>query len=87
MRVNVVSLVSRPEVAGPLVGLVPDQPPDPVQAVALVDVQLSVTADPEETEGALLVRVSVGAVGVGATLIAYVPAFIAPVGCAMKFTK
>jgi hypothetical protein len=45
------------------VALVPAQPPDAVHDVAFVDDQVSVTDEPETTEEALDVKVTVGGGG------------------------
>ena len=49
----------------PLAVLVPDQPPEAVQAVALVELQVSVVPPPATTAVGLAVREAVGAGVVG----------------------
>ena len=53
--------VSAPLDALPLTALVPDQAPEAVQVVALLEFQVSVEALPLTTELGLAVRVTVGA--------------------------
>ena len=55
--------LSAPVLALPLVGSLPDQPPDAVQLVALVDDQLNVAAEPLFTVPGFALRVTVGLAG------------------------
>jgi hypothetical protein len=52
----------------PLVALLPDQPPEAVHAVALVDDQLNVEALPLVRELGVAVRLTVGAAAVVVTV-------------------
>ncbi len=52
----------------PLVAWVPDQPPEAVQEVALVELQVSVEVPPEATLVGLAVSVTVGADAVTVTV-------------------
>jgi hypothetical protein len=61
IKVNEVVAVNGPTVWLPLVGSTPLQPPDAVQELALVVVQVRVTEPPLETTGWLDVRFTVGA--------------------------
>ncbi len=56
-------LLSVPVLALPLVGSLPDQPPEAVQLVAFVEDQLSVAADPLLTVVGLAERLTVGLAG------------------------
>ena len=70
VRVNVVVALSAPVLALPLVGSLPDHPPEAAQLVAFVDDQLNVEADPLLTVPGVAVRVMPGevtAAGVTAT--------------------
>ena len=60
--------LSAPVLALPLVGSLPDQPPEALQLVALVDDQLSVDAPPLLTLEGLAVRLTVGFGGGAETL-------------------
>jgi hypothetical protein len=63
VRVNVLVALSAPVLALPLVGSLPDHPPDALQLVALVDDQLNVAAEPLLTVPGLAFNESVGAAG------------------------
>jgi len=63
VRVNVVVALSAPVLALPLVGSLPDHPPEAVQLVAFVDDQLNVEADPLLTVPGVAVRLTVGLAG------------------------
>ena len=54
--------LSAPVLALPLVGSLPDQPPEAVQLVALVEDQLSVEAEPLVTVPGFALRLTVGGV-------------------------
>ena len=56
----------------PLMALVPDQPPEAVQDVALVDVQVRVELAPLATEAGLAVKVTVGVGAVTETVADWV---------------
>ena len=60
VRVNVVVVPNAPVLALPLVGSLPDHPPEAVQPVAFVDDQLSVEAEPLLTVPGLALRLTVG---------------------------
>src|SRR5215813_6333562 len=60
VRVNVVVALSTPVLALPLVGSLPDQPPDAAQLVAFVEDQLSVAAEPLLTVPGLALRLTAG---------------------------
>jgi len=60
VRVNVVVPLSGPVLALPLVGSLPDQPPEAVQLLALAADQLSVEAVPLLTLAGLALRLTVG---------------------------
>ena len=60
VRVNVVVVLSAPVLALPLVGSLPDQPPEAVQLLALVADQLNVDAEPLLTVPGLALRLTVG---------------------------
>jgi len=60
--------VSAPLDCEPLIALLPDQPPEPVQEVALVDDQLNVDALPLATVLGLAVKLTVGAGAVTETV-------------------
>jgi hypothetical protein len=60
--VKVVVAASAPVLALPLVGSLPDQPPEAVQPVALLEDQLSVAADPLLTVAGVTVRLAPGEV-------------------------
>jgi len=66
----VVVLLSAPVLALPLVGSLPDQPPEAVQPVALLDDQLSIADAPLLTLVGAAVRLSVGATAAAVTEIA-----------------
>ena len=70
VKVKVVVVVNPGDTTLLLKAWFPVQPPDATHEVASPLVQVSVTVPPEATLGALLVRVSVGAGGAVATLIA-----------------
>ena len=59
--------MSAPVVCDPLVDMLPDQPPDAVQVVALVDDQVSVELAPLVTVLGLAVNLTVGAGAAGVT--------------------
>ena len=61
--------VSAPVDCDPLVASVPDQPPEAVQEVALVELQVRVAAPPEATLVGLAVSVTVGAGAVTVTVV------------------
>jgi len=63
-----VVVVSAPLDCEPLIALLPDQPPEPVQEVALVDDQLNVDALPLATVLGLAVKLTVGAGAVTETV-------------------
>lgn len=63
VRVNVVVALSAPVLALPVVGSLPDQPPEAVQLVAFVVDQLNVEADPLLTVPGVAVRLTVGFAG------------------------
>jgi hypothetical protein len=60
VRVNVLVALSAPVLALPLVGSLPDHPPDALQLVALVDDQLNVAAEPLLTVPGLALMLTVG---------------------------
>ena len=60
VRVNVVVALSAPVLALPVVGSLPDHPPEAVQLVAFVDDQLNVEADPLLTVPGVAIRVMPG---------------------------
>jgi hypothetical protein len=62
VRVNVVVALSAPVLALPLVGSLPDHPPEAVQLVAFVEDQLNVEADPLLTVPGVAIRVTPGEV-------------------------
>ena len=88
VSVNVVLAVSAADVADPLAGsevFENPPPPDRVHAVAFWLDHVSMTVLPELTLVALLEKpVMVGAGGAVPTVIAYVPAWSEPPGCATK---
>jgi len=59
VRVNVVVALSAPVLALPLVGSLPDHPPEAVQLVAFVENQLSVAEPPLVTVAGLALRLTV----------------------------
>src|SRR5215475_13382718 len=63
VRVNVVVVLSAPVLALPLIPLLPDQPPEAVQLLALLADQLSVEADPLLTAPGLALIETAGAAG------------------------
>ena len=63
VRVNVVVALSAPVLALPVVGSLPDHPPEAVQLVAFVDDQLSVAEPPLLTVVGLALRLTVGLAG------------------------
>ena len=63
VRVNVVVALNTPVLALPVVGSLPDHPPEAVQLVAFVDDQLNVEADPLLTVPGVAVRLTVGLAG------------------------
>ena len=60
VSVNVVVELSGPVLALPLVGSPPDQPPEAVQLLALLDDQLNVADAPLLTLGGFALRLTVG---------------------------
>jgi hypothetical protein len=74
-----VPAVSAPLDCEPLIALLPDQPPEAVQALALVDVQVTVAAAPLVTVLGVAERLTVGAAGVTETVAACVALPPAPV--------
>jgi len=66
VRVKVVVALNAPVLALPLVGSLPDQPPEAVQLVAFVDDQLSAEAEPLLTVPGLALRERVGGAAPGA---------------------
>jgi hypothetical protein len=62
-RVNVVVALSAPVLALPLVGSLPDHPPEAVQLLALVEDQLSIADPPLLTVVGLALRLTVGLTG------------------------
>jgi len=56
-------VLSAPVLALPLVGLLPDQPPEALQLVAFVEDQLSVEAEPLLTVPGFALRVTMGLAG------------------------
>ena len=62
--------LNAPVLALPLVGSFPDQPPEAVQLVALVDDQLSMAEPPLLTLVGVAARLSVGAAAAALTVIA-----------------
>ncbi len=63
VSVNVVAALSDPVLPLPLVGSFPDQPPEALQLLALVDVQLSTDDPPLVTVVGLAFKVTVGLAG------------------------
>ncbi len=61
--------LSAPVLALPLVGSLPDQPPEAAQLVAFVEVQLNVDAPPLLTLPGLAVRLTVGLDAVAALTV------------------
>jgi hypothetical protein len=61
VNVNVALLVKDPVLCEPDVAFVPDHAPEAVQAVAFVDVQVSVDEEPEDRELGFAVNWTVGA--------------------------
>ncbi|MBS0375270.1 MAG: hypothetical protein JSR73_11870 [Proteobacteria bacterium] len=72
VSVKVVAAVRFPVLAEPLVAFVPLQPPDAVQVVAFVELQVSVEAPPLATLVGLAVSVTVGA-GTTVTVVLALP--------------
>jgi hypothetical protein len=70
VSVKVVVLLRPPVLALPLVGSFPDQPPDAVQLVALVEDQLSIADPPLLTLLGVALRVTVGLTTAAFTVIA-----------------
>ena len=62
--VKVVVALSAPVLALPLAGRLPDQPPEAMQLLALVEDQLSIAAPPLLTVSGLALRLTVGLTGV-----------------------
>jgi hypothetical protein len=58
-----------PVLALPLVALFPDQPPEAVQLVALLEAQMRVADEPLVTVGGAAIRLSVGLGGVAPLLL------------------
>ena len=65
---KVLVAVSAPVVSLPEVGLAPDQPPEAIQLVALVDDQVSVEVPPEATVVGLALKETGGAGVAGVTV-------------------
>jgi hypothetical protein len=63
VRVKVVVALSAPVLALPLVGSLPDHPPEALQLVALLEDQLSVAAAPALTVPGFTLRLTVGFTG------------------------
>ena len=61
VSVKVVVVLSAPVLALPLVGSLPDQPPEAVQLLALLEDQLSVADPPLLTAAGLALRLTAGA--------------------------
>jgi hypothetical protein len=61
---------SAPVLALPLVGLLPDHPPEAVQLVAFVEDQLSIAEPPKMTDVGVALRLAVGLTSAAFTLIA-----------------
>jgi hypothetical protein len=74
-----VPAVSAPLDCDPLIALLPDQPPEAVHAVALVDDQVNVEAAPLFTVLGVAERLTVGAAGVTDTVAVCVALPPAPV--------
>ena len=55
--------LSAPVLALPLIGSLPDHPPEALQLVALLEDQLSVAAEPAPTVPGLTLRLTVGFTG------------------------
>ncbi len=72
VKVNFVELLRETVVFEPLTGSVPAQPPDAMQIVALVDVQIKVDTDPLFTVVGLAARVTEGAGAVTDTVMPWV---------------
>ena len=64
VRVKVVVVLSGPVLVLPLIAMLPDQPPEAVQLLALVEDQLSVEAEPLLTVPGLAFRLTVGLIAV-----------------------
>ena len=79
VSVKVVVAPSAPVLALPLVGSLPDQPPEAVQLVAFVEDQFSVDAEPLFTVPGLALRLTVGVVGAEAGAECPVPATLVAV--------
>ncbi len=80
--VYVVPVVSAPVDWEPLVPRLPVQPPDAVQELAFVELQVSVAADPEATLVGLALKETVGT-GTTVTVILLVPVPPAPAQLSM----
>jgi hypothetical protein len=65
---KVVLAVNGPTLTVPEVARAPDQPPEAVQAVALLDAQLSVVLPPDETLVGLAVKLVIVATGSALTV-------------------
>ena len=63
VRVKVLVALSAPVLALPLVGSLPDHPPEALQLLAFVDDQLNVAAEPLLTVPGLALRLTVGFTG------------------------
>ena len=61
---------SAPVLAEPLVGLVPDQPPEAVQLVAFVEDQFSIADPPKRTVVGVALKLAVGLTAAASTVIA-----------------
>jgi hypothetical protein len=70
VRVKVLVALSGPVLALPLVGSLPDHPPDALQLVALVDDQLNVAAEPLLTVPGLALMLTAGLTTAELTVIA-----------------
>jgi len=70
VKVNVVVALSGPVLALPLVGSLPDHPPEAVQPLALLDDQLSVEAEPLPTVPGLALMLTVGLGGADTLTVA-----------------
>ena len=70
VRVNVVVPLSGPVLALPLVGSLPDQPPEAVQLLAFVEDQLSVADEPLPTVPGLALMLIVGLGGADTLTVA-----------------
>ena len=80
MRVNVVVEVSAAVTCDPLAGSAPLQPPEAVQAVALVEDQIRVLVAPLVMRTGEAVSVTVGAAGGGTTVTVALATGLVPPG-------